>query len=451
MKEMKDWYLKNFRVIRLIKLAALLACISVSLCGCAKIKAAADKVSDKITEKITSLFEDDEPEIEEAKSDDAESTQSDLITFENEIKVIHEAEEEDNSVALPKQNLASAAFGAFDNDSFSYAYNKLSPGEQTAYMEIYTILDGVMEDVILTGKDTDEIDKAFRAVMLDHPEIFYVDGYTIGKYMTNGELDKISFCGSYSMTKEEIEEKRRRVDEYVERILINAPGSDDYEKIKYVYEYMVNNNTYDLSAENNQNVLSVVEGGRTVCQGYAKMMQLVLGRLDIFCTLVNGSAASSDSEEYNAHVWNIVKCNGEYYNLDATWGDSVFKLIDSNGGASPRIDVNYEFFLVPDSFLNETHRPDPVVEMPACTCLNDNYYVREGLYFTEIDEEQLRNAFEKEYSAGASILFIKAMDSTVYDELMNYLFTDHNVFQFTGTDNVRYVNVDSRNLIMISL
>lgn len=456
MKEMNDWYLRNFRVTKPIKITAVICAASLCLCACDNLDEAAEELAAALAGETESALSD---------SRDDNSDESDIISFENEImvydevgdlvesqvSVIDEAEQEDNYTQLSAGNLATVALNAFDGGSSSYAYNKLSPSAQKTYKEIHSILTEVLDDVILTGKDTDEIDLAFRAVMVDHPEIFYVNGYSLGKYMIDGKLNKISFGGTYTMSKEEVEQKRKLVDEYVEKVIMKAPVSGDYEKIKYVYDYLVNNNTYDLSAENNQNILSVVEGGRTVCQGYAKMMQLMLARLDIFCTLVNGSAKSGEDTEYNAHVWNIVKCNGEYYNIDATWGDSIFKLINTDGGASPQVDINYEFFMVPDSELKDSHRPEPVVEMPECFSLDDNYYVREGLYFEVVDEEQLSEAFERGYAKGESILFLKAMDSEVFGELFDYLITDHNVFQYTGTDNVRYVDAEARNLIMISL
>lgn len=456
MREMKDWYLRNFHATKIKKITIVICILSVSLCACKPLDTTFDKLNG-FRDKVKAFFAGEKEEIQE---------KPDIISFENEIKVfdevgelvestdsvIDEAEQEDNATQLPAGNLASVALNAFDGGSSTYAYNKLSPTEQTAYKEILAILNDVLDNVILSGKDLDAIDMAFRAVMVDHPEIFYVNGYSIGKYMVDGQLDKVSFGGTYTMTPEEVAKKKVLVDEYVESALLSAPVSDDYEKIKYVYDYVINNCTYDLNAENNQNVLSVVEDGRTVCQGYAKMVQLLLEKMDVFCTLVNGSANSSeDTDDYEAHVWNIVRCNGEYYNLDATWGDSVFRLIDEAGGVSPRMDVNYEFFLVPDSYLANSHIQEPIVEMPVCNCLNDNYYVREGLYFDEVDDAKLESAFEREYSKGSEILFIKAADADVFEELEEYLFTDHNVFRYTGTDNVRYVNVESRNLIMISL
>ena len=400
------------------------------------------------------------------KSDDVTFPEESVIHFENEIKVfdttgelvdtkkpvISEAEAEDNAEQMSAKNLPLIKDEViFDGGSSTYAYSKLSESAKRTYDEIRTILEEYLDEVVLSTLDTDEIDLAFKAVMIDHPEIFYVKGYTLGKYLLNDELVKISFTGSYTMTKEEAEPKKKLVDEYVERALMNAPISDDYEKIKYVYEYLVANNSYDFSAPDNQNVLSVVQNGRTVCQGYAKMMQLMLSRLDIFCTLVNGIGISDDFESPSAHVWNLVECNGEYYHVDVTWGDSAFSLSDSSGNELPEIDINYEFMLVPDRLLEGTHEPKPVVELPPAVSMTDNYYVREGLYFSGVDDMKLRAAFDKAFSQGEKMLFLKTNNEMTLERLKEYLFDEQNVFEYTGQDNARFAILEDRNLIMITL
>ena len=443
--------MKNSHAIKIIKITAAVCITSVIITGCSYL----DETIEGLGEVLNGDDFSSEPKIgvaaeeDDANTIDVYSENGELL--DEEYSVIESAEIEDNAARLPESNLAQISVNAFDGGSSVYCYNKLSLTGQRTYREIYTILDEALSDIILTTKDTEEIDLAFRAVMVDHPEIFYCSGYSIGKYMVDGELVKVSFGGTYTLDKDEIDEKKELLEEYVKQVLISAPSSGDYEKIKYVYEYLVKNLNYDFGAENNQNVLSVVETGRTVCQGYAKMMQLLLSRMDIFCTLVNGRAKSGDSQSYNPHVWNIVRCNGLYYNVDPTWGDSAFNLIDETGDTVPSMEINYEFLLVPDDFLKDSHKQEPVVEMPSCYSLTDNYYVREGFYFEEVDAKRLEEIFQREYAKGSTMLFIKASDKNAYEELTGFLFDEHNVFSYTGQDNVRYVNVESRNLIMISL
>ncbi len=375
-----------------------------------------------------------------------------------------EAEDDDQSQALPETSLAEVATNmSFDNDTF-FAYHELDESTRVCYMEIYAVLVDMLEKVELTSRDTDQIDKAFRAVMVDHPEIFYVKGYSIGKYMSGNTVKKIVYSGRYTMSKEKMLEAADRVDAYVQNVMDNCPaGAGDFDRIKYVYDYLIRNNVYDLDSENNQNVLSVVDNGRTVCQGYTKAMQLILNRMGIFCTLVNGKACGrngvpdakdlmdSENAEWGGHVWNIVKCNGMYYNIDVTWGDAAITLMNGDGSYTADLDVNYEFFLVNDNEMSGTHDPEPVVDMPRCDSMEDNYYNHEGVYFTHVDTDQLYRAFEQAYSEGQNHVFLKAASDNVYAELKRHLFEDQNVFTYLGRKNVRYAEFGERNLIMISL
>ena len=384
---------------------------------------------------------------------------------ETSVDVIEESEEEDNtSNPLPDRSLAQVAQNLSLSDEANFAYSELSESGQTCYREIYAILSDMLTKVDITSKDPDEVDLAFRAVMVDHPEIFYVKGYSIGKYMSGNTLRKIAFSGTYTMTKEVADKKREAVEAYVENVISNVPqDGNDYDKIKYVYDYLIRHNKYVVGSENNQNILSVVENGITVCQGYTKMMQLIMQRLGIFCTLVNGKAcgrngvpdsedlADAQNAEWGGHVWNIVKCNGMYYNMDVTWGDAAITLMNNDGTLSNDIDVNYEFFLVDDASMMQTHDPEPVVTMPRCNSMEDNYYNHEGLYFTRVDPDQFYRAFDSAYARGESLVFIKASSKDVYDDIKRHLIDEQNVFEYIGRTNVRYVEFDERNLIMISL
>ena len=384
---------------------------------------------------------------------------------ETSVDVIDAAEAEDSDAnALPARSLAEVASTLSFSEDSNFAYSELDDDTRTTYMEIYAILSDMLEKVELSTLDTDEVDLAFRAVMVDHPEIFYVKGYSIGKYMNGTTLKKIVFSGTYTMPKSGVEAARERVEDYVNRVLQNVPqNAGDFDKIKYVYDYLIRNNEYVLDSENNQNIMSVVDNGRTVCQGYTKMMQLLLNRMGIFCTLVNGKACGrngvpdakdlrdSQNAEWGGHVWNIVKCNGMFYNVDVTWGDAAITLMNTDGSLSSDIDVNYEFFLVDDEQLAGTHESEPVVRMPKCISMEDNYYNHEGVYFTSVDTDQLYRAFESAYASGETFVFLKAASEDVFLALRRHLFDEQNIFDYLGRTNVRYVEFEERNLIMISL
>ena len=409
--------------------------------------------------------------IDEANAEDAPKPNAIKVIdangdeIETSVSVIDESEAEDNeSTPLPASNLALAAQNFTYSENENFAYNQLSESGKSCYREIYAIVSDMLEGVELSSRDTDEVDLAFRAVMLDHPEIFYVKGYSIKKYMSGNDLKKIVFSGTYTMSKEAADNARERVEAYVDDFISRAPeDGDDYDKIKYVYDRLIRTNEYVPDSENNQNILSVVDNGRTVCQGYTKAMQLILNRMGIFCTLVNGTACGQNgvpdaddlknaaNAEWGGHVWNIIKCNGMYYNCDVTWGDAVITLMSDDGALSRDIDINYEFFLVDDASLLDTHKPEPVVTMPRCNSMEDSFYRHEGLYFTDVDSDQFYRAFDNAYANGETYLYLKASDSYVFDKIKTHLFEDQNIFKYMGRTNVKYVDFSDRNLIMISL
>ena len=96
--------------------------------------------------------------------------------------------------------------------------------------------------------------------------------------------------------------------------------ADEYQKILYVYEKIVDEVDYDESAPDNQNIYSIFVNRQSVCAGYSKATQYLLEQLGVFCTYVTGKTTEGGN-----HAWNLVKCNGDYYYVDTTWGDPVFQ------------------------------------------------------------------------------------------------------------------------------
>lgn len=314
-----------------------------------------------------------------------------------------------------------------------YAYQMLSEDEKVLYVEIANALLTFGEDVKLSSCDKEEISRVFQCVLNDHPEIFYVDGYTYTEYTLGDVLRKITFTGTYRFSQEEVQEKQTLIDDYVNQCLAGMPeDADEYTKVKYIYEYLIHHTEYDATAQNNQNICSVFIEGRSVCQGYAKATQYLLNQADIFATLVLGRVIGGEG-----HAWNLVRIDGQYYYVDTTWGDASYQAAEGSASyPDEKIPtINYDYLCVTTNQLEITHTIDNVVEVPECTSMKDNYYVREGVYFTRWDEEQLARVFEEGYEKGSTYVTLKCADAEVYRQMQDALIIKQGIFQYLDCPN----------------
>jgi len=407
---------------RIIKYISLILISSLLLCGCNS------GIKPSVTNTFDSLVSNTEREEKEISVN-----KEDIIVVEKveELTAGEEAEPEE----LPGSDFAKAQEEIISNGSRYYAYAGLNDDEKLLYTEILGILDSFENDVKVSTIDRDLIDRVFHCVLTDHPELFYVSGYSITKYVRGQKLEKITFSGKYIMSKSEAEKAKIRIDNYTDGVISGyTKGGDEYEKVKYVYEYLILNNEYDPTAPNNQNILSIVDENRTVCQGYAKMTQYLLNKMGVFCTLIDGVVKGSE-----AHVWNIVQIDGKYYHVDTTWGDANYNIADDSDPTLKVPEINYDYLCITDDEIKKTHVSKETLEYPVCDSMDAYYYVKEGLYFTELNTDQVKEAFERMFTEERDGVVFKCSSPTVFAALYSFLIDDKNVFNYLhGVKNINF-------------
>ena len=99
--------------------------------------------------------------------------------------------------------------------------------------------------------------------------------------------------------------------------LVNDDMSD-YEKVEKIYSYITS--TVEYYGTNLTEIPRVAYSAygalkhhRAVCQGYAELAKIMLDLEGIECIYISGDASDTP------HGWNLVKLNGNYYHIDATW------------------------------------------------------------------------------------------------------------------------------------
>lgn len=312
-----------------------------------------------------------------------------------------------------------------------FAYESLDAQEQIWYGEIEQALGEMTDTVKLStepigqGLDEQDIDRIFQCVLIDHPEIFYTTGYTYTKYSRGDRTVGIDFAGTYSLPREEAVNKAEEICERASEWLSDIPSdASEYDKVKAVYEKIIFSTDYDLNASDNQNIASVFLGNSSVCQGYAKATQYLLNHLGVMCTLVQGTVDTGE-----AHAWNLVRVDGDYYYVDTTWGDASYRMEDGSG-QEELPEINYDYLCVTTQELLRTHCIESVVAMPECTATQANYYVREGVYFTSYDAEQMQSIFDRAWESGRTEITLKCADEECYREICRVLIDEQEIFSY---------------------
>lgn len=317
-----------------------------------------------------------------------------------------------------------------------YYYMQLPENEKAVYDQVYRSLVE-RNEVSVSTLSTEVLDKVFVCVLNDHPEIFYTSGYIYTAHSRGDETVSLSFLGKYDYDEAECERRVQLIEQAAEGIIGKIPAdAADFDKIKYIFDTLVNETEYVAGAKDNQNICSVFIGHESTCQGYAKATQYLLEKAGIRTTFVSGDVAEG------SHAWNLVMADGAWYYLDTTWGDVDYQSQrEGETVATEVMAINYDYFMINSDRLYTTHSPNKIVPLPDCMANENNYYVHEGLYLTGLDTEVLHQIFERAYEKGETTVQFQCANDAVFIQVSDYLLEQQHIFDFVDSlDSVPYVD-----------
>ena len=109
-----------------------------------------------------------------------------------------------------------------------------------------------------------------------------------------------------------------------------TPDMNDMQKIKVLHDWVCANTSYSPTGQESHNDAAILMNDTTVCEGYARMCNLLYHEAGLETYYVTGVN----------HAWNIVKIDNHYFHVDSTWDDNSDE-------------INYKWFCKSDSEMKE--------------------------------------------------------------------------------------------------
>ena len=191
-----------------------------------------------------------------------------------------------------------------------YYYTKMSKPKQAVYHAIYQGLMALSDSFQVPKLEGRELSDVFFQLRLDHPEIFWAEGFHYRYYQDSAN---ITFLPEYIFEKGKIKEHQKALKARVEKLARPAMKLSEWEKEKYVHDFICENIHYDkLKKSYSHEIIGPLGQGVGVCEGIAKSVKVLCDALGIWCMIAICGNNPEKGIKYR-HTWNIVKINGTYY------------------------------------------------------------------------------------------------------------------------------------------
>ncbi len=250
-----------------------------------------------------------------------------------------------------------------ENYQAKYAYSTLTTKQQKLYGVLY---DGVAAhkstiDIRSLGCTAADLEKAFYSMDYENPQFFWLaSGYS---YTYSGS-SLYTVSPKYGRNVTDAAIIGPQLEDVADKLIKEAAELDnDYERVKLFHDAIVNMTTYrSTGGEYKRDADGPLVSGYALCEGYAKAFAYLCQSVGIQCFCVSGYSNGS-------HMWNILKLDGEWYQMDVTFDDPT--------GVDPTCE--YTYFCLSTAQMSGDHSIDNPFRIPDCTSTKYNYYEISGI------------------------------------------------------------------------
>ena len=184
-----------------------------------------------------------------------------------------------------------------------YYYNHMNKAQQAAYHSILSGVKNLADEFQIPALEGEELYNVFFQMRLDHPEIFWVSSY---KYRYYKDSPNLIFIPEYLFDKKKICEHQKAMTARVEKLIRLAQKLSEWEKEKYVHDFICENIRYDkLKKSYSHEIIGPLGQGVGVCEGIAKAVKVLIDALGVWCVIaICGNNPETSEIRY------------DYFNLD---------------------------------------------------------------------------------------------------------------------------------------
>ena len=254
----------------------------------------------------------------------------------------------------------------------AYYYQHMSKPQQAAYHAMKTGFTALSPSFSVPRLENRELSDIFFRLRLDCPEIFYVTGFS---YRFAPGAENVELLPEYLFDKAKIKDHQKALAARVEKLARPARNLTALEKERYIHDFICQNVRYDkLKKPYSHEIIGPLGQGVGVCEGIAKSVKILCDALGLWCIIAVSEANPDQGVKYR-HAWNILRLDGQYVHLDATFDNSL-----GHDGV-----IRYDYFNLDDKRLFRDHQP-VIYPVPACAA-SDRFYYREAkLSFTKVED-----------------------------------------------------------------
>ena len=230
---------------------------------------------------------------------------------------------------------------------------------------------------LTSSLEFDQIYIVKEAVLADHPEAFWVmSSYTVKNNFHDGNY--LILYSKYSA--DELNTMFSQLADEIAPILSRIPdNASELMRETIIHDALVDGTAYDFEAAQADdsshdafNVYGALVRKKAVCIGYAGAAKMLLNLVGIESRTAVGMSKNT------GHMWNQVRIDGNWYNLDVTWDDSTSE--------SEILYSRYNYFNLTDERLARNHQTGSDYSEMKCEYTEDEVYVTTELYNFDLEK-----------------------------------------------------------------